>query len=175
MPAPARIDWESAEAAYLAQTPPRSFVGVARAFSVTPNAVKYQAGKRDWLQKAADIDRATQEKARDYVIRSRAARIADTYAVIDQTRERYLEQLKRDLVEIRPSDIAALVKIEQLLDGEATERIDISAVRHVFALFISGARPLVDDERWPAFVAMLERTAETLALNPPTDALGSGS
>jgi hypothetical protein len=148
MPAPARIDWESAEAAYLAQTPPRSFVGVARAFSVTPNAVKYQAGKRDWLQKAADIDRATQEKARDYVIRSRAARIADTYAVIDQTRERYLEQLKRDLVEIRPSD---------------------------FALFISGARPLVDDERWPAFVAMLERTAETLALNPPTDALGSGS
>lgn len=169
MPPPARIDWNAARLHWLGQQPPRSFRETGRAFAVSGRAVSGRAGRERWVDQAAELDRKAADKVETFVVRQRAERIKDTYRLVDKARSKLLAGLDADTTDVRLADIPALLKIEQLLDGEATERIDLGAVRQVFALFIAGSRPLVADERWPEFVAMVEHTALQISAHPTTE------
>jgi non-ribosomal peptide synthetase component E (peptide arylation enzyme) len=173
MPAVARIDWEAARLAYLAQPPPRTFTRVARIFSVSVVAVSRRAKLDGWAQQAAEVDRKASAQTERRIIRDRAERIADTYALIDAVRSKALTGVLDGSIEARPADVAALVKIEQLLDGEATERVEVREIRTVFALLLSGAQPIMllpDAERWPAYLALMERVAAQVRIGPGDEA-----
>lgn len=169
MPAVARIDWDAARLAYLALPPPRTFEAVARSFGISGVAVGRRAHREGWVKQAADIDRKATKRTEQRIIRDRSERILDTYRLIDAARSKLLDDLEADTVEVRLADIPALIKIEQLLDGEATERVEIREVRTVFALLLSGLQPIMllpDSERWPATLGLMERVAAQVRIGP---------
>lgn len=124
MATPARIDWEAARQHWLSQEPPRTFTATARAFNCSIRGVSYRAHAEGWLKDADLIDREARRSFMRKAIRARADRLADRERLLDEMLTTAWEDVLGGRLEIRASDVPGLIKAEQLLLGEATDRID---------------------------------------------------
>jgi len=96
------------------------------------------------------------------MVRSRGDRIADQIRVTDASRIVYAEALKNRELVPRGRDIAALARVEALVEGEATERTDyaLEAVKAEWRRWLDVSREFVPKERWEDFVAAISGDEE---------------
>jgi hypothetical protein len=128
----AKIDWHAAFAFFASLRPPaRTFVAVAEKFSVSDTAVRKHARRHDWETRVETLDRQAARQVERRVVRERAARIADTIELVDLARQELLVLLRDGKAEVRLADLPNLIRLEALLEGEATERLETREVREV--------------------------------------------
>lgn len=175
MGTPPRIDWSAARTHWLSQTPPRSFNDTARAFACTGRAVSYRAHREGWLPEAAAMDAEAAKRAKRKAIRIASERYADVVRLADLATTKTIDGIEDGSIELKAGDAAAYIKLMLLLDGEATERIDVGQVRSGYVLLIQGALPILSSEtlsageRREAFLVLVERVADQLRLEPGGD------
>jgi hypothetical protein len=152
----------------------RSYVRVADKYGISEGAVRHHARANDWEAKA--VDARALVKAERTLTADRAKAIAATLAVVDLARRELLEKLKSGQAEVRLSDLPALVRLEQLLTGGATDRIEVVQVREYVRLLVERVGVLVPQERLGEYVALVESVARELdranglpELEPPAD------
>lgn len=145
-----KIDWDEAFAFYAARGPTRTFGEVATKFGVSDTAVRRRAAQDEWSDRAETLDREAAQRAERAVVRDRAERIQDTIRLVDEARRRFEKQLEDPGFVVSGSDLVALVKLEQLLEGGPTER-------HAAA----GLDGLLDRMRLAVHGGELERALET--------------
>jgi hypothetical protein len=146
-----RVDWDEARDFWLALDPPRPFGTVAERFTVSVQRVRFIAKRESWAELAADVDARTLEQAKQRIVRSRAERVRKTLGIVDGLLDRYDQQL--DVLELKPADLDRLVKLAELLEGEATDRITVGEAQQGFAVLLTIAARYVPKQRRQAFLA----------------------
>lgn len=107
----------------------RSYRRVATQFSVSETTVKKWARRQGWAEMAAAADRDAAEKGAAKAARSRADRVATTLKFVDDYTDAVNAKLAGNALDVKASDVAALVKLAELLTGEPTDRIQISQLQ----------------------------------------------
>jgi hypothetical protein len=123
-----RHDWDTI-ATYFCSLPPgkRTYGEVARKFGVSEVSVGIHARAERWDDHARGFDEKRRAELEKRSIRSIAERDADTIKLIEAARIRFAQQLRDPAFKISASEMAALVKLERLLEGQPTERVDVAA------------------------------------------------
>ncbi|MDQ5841653.1 MAG: phage terminase small subunit-related protein [Chloroflexota bacterium] len=150
-----RIDWDKAEAFYLNLDPPRKIATVARQFGVSGNTVRKWAKRLGWDKKAVALDRKALDQATGQAVRSRAQRVAAALNFTDEFLDAAQAKLAQNKLDVRAGDVPALVKLAELLEGEATDRVQIGEVRVLVAQVVVVAGEFIAKEDRPAFMARL--------------------
>jgi hypothetical protein len=162
-----RIDWGAAFQFYAELGPIRSFGKVSRRFGVSDVAVGLHARKNGWAERVQAIDAQVQKKVDALVVRDRAVRLADTIAVIDQARQEMLGKLQKGDADVKLSDLPALIKLELLIEGEATDRIETTEVQQVISnVFVIAGRFIPPADR-AAFLAAIGELSGHSVSGPP--------
>jgi len=158
-----RIDWTAAKISYVSD-PTRSFGKIARQFGVSDTAVRKHANAEGWEPEAVEFDRRAEERALSAAALSRDEMTQRVLKLRDLTLERAIAQLEEG-DEVKLADVPNIVKLSELLLGEATERIDPVQVKQILAIVLRlvPADRLAEFDR--AVAGVLGATAE----------LGSGS
>lgn len=129
-----RIDWAAAKAFYVALGPTeRTYAAVSRQFGVSDISVGKHARAEGWGEAASKADRDLAEKAAGRALRTLEERNKRTLLLIDKARDHLSSD---DADDPKWSDLAPLVKLEQLIEGEATDRVSVAEVSQ-FALELS--------------------------------------
>jgi hypothetical protein len=119
-----KIDWAAAFAFYTALGPARSFVEVAEKFAVSDTAVRKHARAQNWAQRVRELDRQAAKEAEVRAARALEERRLRTLRTVDLARDQILERLEVGEEPARLADLPALVRLELLLEGEPTERLE---------------------------------------------------
>lgn len=160
-PQKTRIDWGAAKAFYIGLPPTeRSFARVAREFPVSSKTVRKHAHDDGWIEAAADADRQANEAAIRKAVRSRSERVANSLRFVDDFLDVAKAKLKAGDLDVRASDVPPLVKLAELLEGEATDRIQVGEVRALIVQVTIAAgkwvtSPLPPEERRKGFMGEL--------------------
>lgn len=124
-----RIDWSEAFA-YFSSDGATTFAEVGAKFGVSDVSVGKHARKDNWLERRkALLDKAAERSA----LRTLDERNRRTLLLIDKARDHLSSD---DADDPKWSDLAPLVKLEQLIEGEATDRVSVAEVSQ-FALELS--------------------------------------
>lgn len=145
-----RIDWVAAEAFYLALDPPRSFGTVAREFGVSDSRVSRVARERKWREKVVEADQHITDQINAQAVFSRAERVQKALSLVDGLLVRAGADIERLGKDLRPSDLPAIVKLAELLEGEATDRVALGEVQLVIQAVVAVAGRWVTSELPPA-------------------------
>jgi hypothetical protein len=123
-----RVDWDAARAFYLSLGPEeRTYRRVVAEYGVSEKTVQKWAARQDWPAQAAAFDAAVSNETTNRIIRTRAQRVEDTLRYVDRVIDRAAGMV--DTSDVKHSDVAALVKLAELLVGEPTDRIQISQLQ----------------------------------------------
>ena len=114
----------------------------------------------------AEAQRIAAEVLRD-AVRPRAERIAATIKLIEELRTRYAALIYEEEYEPRGTDLAALLRIEALLEGEATERVDIEDVKAALRKAIEIAAHYIAPERRIDYIDEFQRALLDEAVDEP--------
>lgn len=162
------FDWDAARAFYVALGPQeRTYRRVAAEFSVSETSVKRWAKRQDWPAVAAAADAQVAEKAMARVVRTRTQRVEKYLGFVD----RYVDTADTKLVagdlEVRAGDLPGLVKTAELLVGEPTDRIQISALQPLLDAYdeaLEALRELAPDQgRADAIMGRLDEALLAIA------------
>lgn len=119
-----RIDWQDAFAFYVALDPDeRTVAKVAKRYGVHESSVRKRAKRDGWAEFVEAADAEARAEAARAAIRPRSERIADTIQLVDAARVRYARQLV-DGEKVKGSELVGLLRVEQVLEGEGTDRVD---------------------------------------------------
>jgi hypothetical protein len=133
MPTRAKHDWDAAFATLAARPPnERSYQKLADELGAAKRSVERAASRYDWTARLEKIDAQVNRKAEARAIRDRSLRVADTLRVIDAARTRFAGQLSLSDFRLTGSDFVGLIKLEQLLEGEATDNVALVEVQAGF-------------------------------------------
>lgn len=133
---PKGIDWDAAETFFLALDPPRPLPRVAEKFGVSKTRVGQVARKRKWREKATEIDKRAAARGFNGALRSRQARVEHVLRFVDGYLDAAVTALDASKLEIRASDVPPLVKLTELLLGEATDRVESRRFAEVIVAFL---------------------------------------
>ncbi len=161
-----RIDWDAAFEYFATLGAVRSFGKVARMFGVSDVAVGKHARANGWDERVRELDRKTQAEIEKRVVRDRAVRLADTINLVDSARSEILERLEKGDADVRLSDMPALIKLELLLEGEATDRVEITEIRTVIHQVFAIVDQYLPVEHRPAFIEAISQLPITAATAP---------
>jgi hypothetical protein len=152
-----RISWDDAFT-YYASLPRgrRSFGKVARKFGVSDTAVRNHAGRHGWRDRVAAIDAKTDERIAAKVVRSRSERVADVVNFADLYAQEVLSQLRAGDLPLSAAELVHVVKLAELLSGEATDRIQVHEVRVLVAATFELAGRFVPADRREEFLREVE-------------------
>lgn len=126
-PQPTRVDWNAARAFYVTLGPEeRTYRRVAEEFTVSETTVKKWAKRQKWPDVAAAADEKAGKNALDRAIRTRSERTEAVLKLVDEYVDQTSAKMKSKSLDVKASDIPALVKLAELLLGEPTDRIQIS-------------------------------------------------
>lgn len=165
--APHRIDWQAAEEFYLSLDPPRVLQRVVEKFAVSRVSVGRQAKQRKWREKAERLDAAAVAGVTRRIQRTREQRITKVLGLVDSAIDGFDAQLDAKIAEAKLSDLPALVKLTELLEGEATDRVDVTRVQPLIAAFVVKVAVLVPADRDGELSAVLDWfEGELRALEP---------
>lgn len=137
--------------------PPRTYERVAALYGVTEGAIRRIARRDGWADEAAEVDRKAMVKASALGLRTREQRVVKVLTIVDKVLDDAEVAIDRGTFEVRPSDIPHFVRLAELLEGEATDRIEGSAVVGLvvqLGAIASSDRPL--EERRAEFRRVLE-------------------
>jgi hypothetical protein len=170
-PAP-RFDRSAAFAYYAALGgPQRTFFAVAERFGVSDTAVRKVGRRERWAERARELDRRASREVEKRVVKDRARRITETLELIDLARSELYERLRAGDAELRLADLPALVKLESLLEGDATARVELFEVKLVLSTFLGVAIRYVPLSERRRFLAEAESAAGgMLELAPAAEA-----
>lgn len=127
-------DWVEARDFWLALDPPRSYEAVARRYGVTGARVRFVAKRDKWAAAAADVDARVLASVKTRVVRSRAERVQKVLGIVDGLVDRYDTELAQ--LELRPADLDRVVKLAELLEGQATDRMDFAEVQEALGMLL---------------------------------------
>jgi hypothetical protein len=143
---PARIDWGEARTFFFELGPTRTYSAVSKQFGVSDTAVGQHARKHGWKDAAFEYDRAVEETAASKSVRGRAARVAQSLRVVDKFLDRY--ETEADQLDLKVGDLPGIVKLAELLEGEATDRVSVGEVQGVIrTVFLVAGRFVPEDRR----------------------------
>lgn len=157
-----QIDWEEARRFFNALGPTRTQSAVAEKFSVSETIVSRVARRDGWVERARALDARAAAKADERFVADYATRAAKRVGEIDMLCSRLLEDVAAGKVEVKASDYAHLVKLEQLLTGGATDRVELREVREFVNRFVLAVVPFVPKDRRAAFLAALDEVARSM-------------
>jgi hypothetical protein len=164
-----RVDWERAFEWWAAGG--RTYSEVAGEFGVTKRSVERAAAKHGWQDRRAAIERKARAEADKLLVRERTERVADTLRIIDAARTRFAGQLRTSEFRLTGSDFVGLIKLENLLEGEATERIEPQQVRSIVLAVFTVAGRFVPAERREEFLTEMDaHVAGVLEVAPEDEA-----
>lgn len=152
-----KIDWEEAFSFYVSSGPRRSYGSVARRFGVSDSAVRKHAKKEAWNGRVKRIERESRQRAERAMVRDRGERLADVVRVADASVVRYAAQLREGSSTVRGADIAQLYRLAALLEGEATERVDLVDLRQELRRFAEVSLRFIAPEDREAYLTELEQ------------------
>jgi hypothetical protein len=125
-----RVDWDAARTFYIALgLDERSYARVAAEFRVSDKTVRKWAHRQDWPAQAREADAAVADAALLYVHKTRSERVSMVLTLVDSYVEKVAAKLKAGDLDVKASDVAALVKVAELLSGEPTDRIQVAQLR----------------------------------------------
>lgn len=153
MSSPPKINWDDAFAYYAAAGPTRSYRLVVERYGVAQRTVERRAVREDWQERAAAIDRQAADQAERIVVRDRTARVADTLRIIDASRHKFAANLRTPSFRLTGSDFVGLIKLEQLLEGEATDRVSFTELQEALGVVIALALEELPKKARTAFLA----------------------
>lgn len=146
---PTRTDWGAALAFYVGLGPQkRSYRLVAEQFGVSETTAKKHGDGRckcckPWQEIAQAIDVEAARKALAGAARTREQRASQVLRLVDNILDGFEAELDAKIADAKVSDLPGIVKLAELLEGEATERVDPGQVQQVLALVLQlGARGL---------------------------------
>lgn len=157
-----RYDWDAAFDYYYSLGHERSFAKVSEHLGCGPRTVERAARRRRWQERVIELDEKANAKAEDKLVRERADRVADTLRVIDAARVRFAGQLRTSAFRLTGSDFVGLMKLENLLDGEATDRIDFAEVKEALLEERERAMRYMTPEQRAAYIAELEEATRAV-------------
>lgn len=127
-----RADWGAARAFYVCLGPEqRSCRRVAAEFTVSETTVKKWAKRQDWPGVAAKADDEVSRRAMTQVIHTRSERVAAVLRFVDDYVEEVGAKLRSGKLDVKASDVSALVRTAELLVGEPTDSVQISQLRRL--------------------------------------------
>lgn len=139
-----KIDWAAAFNFYASLEPKvRRYQLVCEHFDIGLRSVTDHASpkRENWYARAKALDRKVNEKAQTYIIRERAKRIASTVELTDKAILKALADLDAGVLNVNLSDIPGLVKVSELLEGEATDRTDSADLQRMLTLWAIAVFP----------------------------------
>jgi hypothetical protein len=131
--------------------PNHTFTSEERARGSRARAEKLRDRKDEARRIAEDVLREE--------VRPRAERIAETIQIAEAVRVKYAAQLFDEDYQLRGTDLAALLRIEALLEGEATERVSVAEVEAFMDALRDDLLALVGEERADELAEALLRAA----------------
>ncbi len=151
-----RIDWIAAKLAFVSD-PTRSFPKVAREFGVSDTAVRKHGNAEGWEAEAIAFDKRMASRALAKVEKTREQRIAAYLRAVDLGLQKVIDDLVSGNGDAKLSDLPGLMKIAELLTGQATDRVDAGQVQQVLAVVLQlGARELPREQ----FLAEFDRAVQ---------------
>jgi hypothetical protein len=166
------VDWDAAFL-FFANLPRglRSYRKVSAKFHVSRASVRKAADRYGWGERMREIDAKADVEVAARIVRERSVRVADTIDLIDLARQQLLERLRMGEAHVDPTDLVALVKLENLLEGEATDRVDIGEANQAILLIARAAAELIPRERQSEFMERLDAIAIELDARLPAGQL----
>lgn len=145
-----QVDWDAARAYFLSLGPDqRSYVAVAAEYKVSVKTVQKWAKRQQWMAQAASLDAQVSGSTRHLIVRTRAERVHNTLALVDAYLDAVIEKLAAKTLDVKASDVAALVKVSELLIGEPTDRIQVTQLRPLLDAYdaaVDELRSMADDQ-----------------------------
>jgi hypothetical protein len=159
-----RYDYDAAFAYYYGLGKSRSLAAVRAEFGMAQRSLERICSKERWLERVAAFDAEAAKKAAKIMVRERALRIADTLRIIDATRTKFAGQLKVADFRLTGSDFVGLMKLEALLEGDPTDRVQVGEVQQIIAVILSGVSVFIAADKRDEFLAWLEEVKPQLAI-----------
>lgn len=139
-----RVDWGQAKAFYVALSPTeRTFAGVAREFRVSSVTVRKHAHADGWVEAAEAADAGAANKALAAAIKTREQRVDAVLRLTDLAVDTAHTKLKADVLDVKLADIPGLVKVSELLLGEATDRVSFAELQEALGVVLTIATEYV--------------------------------
>lgn len=154
------IDWEEAFAYYATLDPTvRALRLVAERFGISLKTVKRRSSELGWSARLKEIEAQAREQANGMIVRDRAVRIQESIVMIDRARLRFLEQLNDPEYKLSGNEMAALMRHESLLEGEATDRVSEGEIEGRLRRNLEIALRFIDPARTREFLAAIRADA----------------
>jgi len=151
-----RADWGAAKAFYVGLGPvERSYARVGREFRVSSVTVRKHAHREGWEQAALDADQSAAATALRAAFRNREANTSAVLKLRDLAVDASTTEIEGG-ASVRLADVAALVKVGELLLGEATDRtalMDQGEVQEALGVLMQLSLRFVPKESHGAFIA----------------------
>lgn len=158
-----RFDHDAAFALFASLEPGKRSLGeVSRRIGVSLTSVRRIARRDNWEERVAEIDRKAAEKALRAAVRSREVRNLEVIKFVDDYVTSAKGRLDAGTLEIRAGDVPQLVKLAELLEGEATSRVEVGQVQQVLVLVLNTAVRFVPEDTRPAFLDAFDRQVKAL-------------
>ena len=152
-------DWTLARDEWLAQTPPRSFDAIGRRFGFSGQRVGQIARRDNWRAAGEKLDAEVLRRSTARIVRSRSDRVVKVLGLIDGALDVYDAELEAKAHEARLRDMPDMVKLGELLLGEATDRVSSVEAQEMFAALMAVAVVAIQ-EGWKVarFIATVRET-----------------
>lgn len=165
-----QINWDAARAWWLAQPPERrTHQAVADRFKVSRSRVSQIAARDRWDDRLVEVLREADKRVIAQAVRSQAELATVQRRIAARLQDRVLEQLEgADELELNDGlrRLPGILRLDQLLAGEATDRVDLAEVKTAL-VSISQVAIIAGRESWPperTLEALREATAGLVAL-----------
>jgi len=155
------IDWDAAFAYYAALGSTRTFRHVREHMGVGQRTVERAAIRLNWKARIAEHDREVAAQVDRTLVRDRSLRVADTLRIIDASRLKFAANLREQTFRLTGSDFVGLIKLEQLLEGEATDRVSVVELQEAIGLVMAVA------------IRYIEKKDQTVFLNEVRGRIGT--
>jgi hypothetical protein len=131
-----RFDHAQALDVYLALEPPnRTYAAVAREVGCSEQSVRRWARSLKWAEKL----RAADERAMARSLKTREQRVADVLKLTDGLVDHFLVNQAPKAEAATFLDVERMVKLSELLVGEATDRVSLSEAQSFLQLVFAAA------------------------------------
>lgn len=122
---PRKVDRDEAFAYWAGLGPDRKYAQVARFFGCAESSVKRWAREEGWVARLEELEAEQRAKTDALVVKSWEERKRDTLEIVQLARSQFRQQLVEKGYVLDAKELAALLRIEALLEGQATERVDV--------------------------------------------------
>lgn len=143
-PQKTRADWGAAKARFVELGPQeRTFLRIAREFSVSTVTVRKHAHRDGWLAAAEEADAAAAQAALAGAIKTRAQRVQDILKITDRLVDHFIEEAASKAAEASYLDLERMMKLAELVEGEATDRFSFAEVQSTLVVVMSAGPELL--------------------------------